>query len=78
MTARELISKIAPNNPGKRWAVNQGTTSYEAESSIAVWHNGEWVLVLGKVISGGWAQIPNLLINGKPAVSDWVEVQSNA
>jgi hypothetical protein len=75
LSARELIAQLKRDNPDKRFATNAGTTSYHAESSIAVWSEEQWVMLLGRIIgTGGWFRCPNLLVNGKPCVTDWVEV----
>ena len=74
-SARKLIATLAPQNPGKRWATNAGTSSYHAESSVAVWHENQWVLVFGRLLgTEEWCRVPNLLVNGVPVVNDWIEV----
>lgn len=72
MTAMEIISKERASGRNIRRAVNSNG------SVIAGWSDeqGRWIAVAGKVIgSGEWYSMPyELLIDGKPMVSEWIEV----
>jgi hypothetical protein len=68
--ALELIRRIG--KPGMRFAINQD--GHEPGTAIAVWHDGAWAMVIGRLITGEWARIGNLLVNGKPVHSAWTEL----
>ncbi len=37
-------------------------------NSVAAWHDGRWIPVASRIISGGWASLPyELLVDGEPA-----------
>lgn len=69
MTPEELLSKIG--KPGVRYAISQSRTA------VAVWHNEQWVMFAGKLLTGHWGHVPNLLVNGSPVVSDWTEYRAD-
>jgi hypothetical protein len=62
VTAQELAQQAHAARP---------EVIYQAASdgnSVAAWHEGRWIPVAGKLITGGWHELPyELLVNGKPA-----------
>lgn len=71
-TSREVVAALIPDNPGRRFAVSQ------SDSVIGVWVEdaGRFVIIASKtILNDDWYECPDMLVNGKPAVSDWIEIQ---
>lgn len=87
-TAKEIIERTARLQPHLKLAVSA------SGGAIGVWHEpmGRYVMVAGRMIGNystvdgsegdipaEWCEMPyELLINGKPPVSDWVPVVAPA
>lgn len=71
MTASELVKAIAPNNPGKRFAVSLN------EDVIGVYSDeaNRFVSCASLSLTGEWVKMPyEILVNGKLPITDWKEV----
>ena len=67
MTADQLLEIARRDRPNVRYTKNA------RETAIAAWNGERWACVAGKLITGEWVNMPDLLVNGKPAIADWVD-----
>ena len=70
MTATELVQKIRADRPDLRLAIG----GESGDTALAAWKDGQWIMFAGLMLTGDWASIGNLIIDGKPVVSNWREV----
>lgn len=72
MDINKVISDLQKLNPTKRFATNAKM------NAIGYWNTelNRWQLLLGKIINGDWAQMPELFVNGNPLIAeeDWIEI----
>lgn len=71
-TAKEIAERIKAKATGDRVAYSDNGTSVALFDKL---HN-DWSACWGKLISGGWAHIPNgyPLIDGKAQEFNWIEL----
>jgi hypothetical protein len=65
MTAQELIKIAKAEKPHIHYITNK------KENAIAAMVDGLPVMVAGRMITGEWCTIGNLVVNGEPCVNDW-------
>jgi hypothetical protein len=68
-TGTEAIKNVLRDlHPEMTFGVNPNDTA------IAVKIEGEWIPQLALMLTNTWGRCPNVLANGKPVYTDWVEV----
>lgn len=71
MSMSGVVDQLRKDNPGLRFAVNKNRNAvgYFSEGL------GRWQVLLGLRLDGCWGRLPDILVDGKPLVSDWEEVE---
>jgi hypothetical protein len=70
-SARDLARSLMIDNPGVEFAVNANDNALAIrESSDEPWRG-----IFAKLLTGGWANYPNVRANGVPMVTEWEQVK---
>lgn len=70
MKKQELIKTLQKNNPGLRVAETENAIGYfNVEMNMHL-------IIYGKLLTGGWVNMPHFIIDGKPLIAeeDWKAV----
>lgn len=69
MTAEQLLTIARQERPTVRYVTNR------KRNAIGAWSEEQqrFTTVAGLLLTGAWAEMGDLLIDGKPCISDWDE-----